>query len=76
MRHYEDLPVGATSEYRTTYLVTEDEILEVGRRWDPQPFHTDPVGDERFITECRLVLRDYLDRFYSPQALHLLAALS
>ncbi len=45
MRYYEDLPVGATSEYDdATYLVTEEEILEVGRRWDPQPFHTDPVA--------------------------------
>lgn len=25
------------------YLVTEAEILEFGRRFDPQPFHTDPV---------------------------------
>ena len=24
------------------YLVTEEEILEFGRRFDPQPFHTDP----------------------------------
>lgn len=26
------------------YLVTEEEILEFGRRFDPQPFHTDPVA--------------------------------
>jgi acyl dehydratase len=26
------------------YLVTEAEILEFGRRFDPQPFHTDPVA--------------------------------
>ena len=24
------------------YRVTEEEILEFGRRFDPQPFHTDP----------------------------------
>jgi acyl dehydratase len=45
VRYYEDLPVGTTSEnHEATYLVTEEEILEVGRRWDPQPFHTDPVA--------------------------------
>jgi len=37
-------------------------------------FHIDPAGDERFIAECRVVLRDYLDRFYGPQALTVLAA--
>ena len=26
------------------YLVTEAEILEFGRRFDPQPIHTDPVA--------------------------------
>lgn len=44
MRYYEDLTVGATSKGTGTYLVTEEEIVEVGRRWDPQPFHTDPVA--------------------------------
>lgn len=44
MRYYEDLSVGATSKGTATYLVTEEEIIEVGRRWDPQPFHTDPVA--------------------------------
>lgn len=24
--------------------MTEEEIREVGERWDPQPFHTDPVA--------------------------------
>jgi acyl dehydratase len=24
------------------YRVTEEEIIEVGRRWDPRPFHIDP----------------------------------
>jgi acyl dehydratase len=30
--------------HATGYLVTEDEILEFGRRFDPQPFHTDPIA--------------------------------
>lgn len=41
-RFYEDLEVGATSRSPLTYLVTEEEIREVGERWDPQPFHVDP----------------------------------
>ena len=42
MDHYEDLEVGVTMVCSTPYLLTEEEILEMGRRWDPQPFHTDP----------------------------------
>ena len=26
------------------YVVTEEEVLEFGRRFDPQPMHTDPVA--------------------------------
>jgi acyl dehydratase len=44
MRYYEDFDVGVTWFCPDTYEVTEDEILEMGRRWDPQPFHTDPVA--------------------------------
>ena len=42
-RYYEDLEVGSTGRGDLTYLVTAEEIMEVGRRWDPQPFHTDPA---------------------------------
>lgn len=41
-RYYEDLEVGSVTQSDLTYLVTAEEIMEVGRRWDPQPFHTDP----------------------------------
>ncbi len=44
MKYYEDFAVGQVDRFDSTYRVTEDEILEVGRRWDPQPFHTDPVA--------------------------------
>ena len=42
MRHYEDLEVGSTRSSPGTHAITEAEIIEIGRRWDPQPFHTDP----------------------------------
>ncbi len=38
---YEEIPVGFTST-AGPYTVSEEEILEFGQRWDPQPFHTDP----------------------------------
>jgi acyl dehydratase len=42
MRYVEDYPVGFKEEIDAEYAVTEDEILEFGRRWDPQPFHVNP----------------------------------
>ena len=44
MRYYEDFVVGSVDEKSETYLVTEAEIIEMAERFDPQPFHTDPVA--------------------------------
>lgn len=41
MYYLEDFAVGKTRESVGRYIVTEDEIMEFGRRWDPMPFHTD-----------------------------------
>lgn len=41
--HFEDYRAG----YRASagpYLVREEEIVELGRRFDPRPFHVDPVA--------------------------------
>ena len=46
MRYYEDFTEGRVWDYDARYELTEAELLEVGRRWDPQPFHTDPVAAE------------------------------
>lgn len=43
MRYLEDLKVG--DRFNTPeHTVTADEIVEFGRRHDPQPFHTDPAA--------------------------------
>ena len=41
VRYLEDYVPGDVVEVDASYLVTEEEILEIGKRWDPQPFHTD-----------------------------------
>ena len=46
MKHFEDFNAGDEYNYEATYTVTEAEICEVGERWDPQPFHIDPVAAE------------------------------
>ncbi len=44
MRYFEELTVGEETSNEGEYLVTEEEIIELGLRFDPQPFHTDPVA--------------------------------
>ena len=41
--YFEDYAVGQRSR-SGPYVVEEAEILEFGRRFDPQPFHCDPVA--------------------------------
>ncbi|MFI8993354.1 MaoC family dehydratase [Streptomyces sp. NPDC053542] len=41
MRYFEDFREGDVHELGTV-TVTEEEVLEFARRFDPQPFHTDP----------------------------------
>ena len=40
-RWFEDYEPGAVHEFGSI-VVEEDEVLRFGRRFDPQPFHTDP----------------------------------
>lgn len=39
--YFEDLEVGQVREFSDPYEVTDEEIMEMGNRWDPQPFHID-----------------------------------
>jgi acyl dehydratase len=41
-RTFEDYPVGSVALYGPI-LVDEAEVIDFGRRFDPQDFHTDPV---------------------------------
>lgn len=40
-RWFEDYVVGTTAEHGTV-IVEEAEVVDFGRRFDPQPFHVDP----------------------------------
>ena len=42
VRFFEYYTLGLEEKFPEGYLVTEEEIIEFGQRWDPQPFHTDP----------------------------------
>lgn len=45
---FEDMQVGDTAEYGA-YEVTEAEILDFARKYDPQPYHVDKAAAERSI---------------------------
>lgn len=42
-RYFEDFEAGQVVELGS-HTVTEQEIVEFARQWDPQPFHIDPVA--------------------------------
>ncbi len=42
--YFEDVTLDREVTFDGVYHVTEEEIIEVGNRWDPQPFHIDPVA--------------------------------
>lgn len=41
MIYFEDVNLHEEVVFDAVYHVTEEEIIEVGERWDPQPFHID-----------------------------------
>ena len=47
-RYFEDYAVGSVYE-SGTIGVTEEEIIEFGKRYDPQVFHTDPAGARKTV---------------------------
>jgi len=45
-RYFEDIRIGDT-ETAGAYEVTEGEMVEFARKWDPLPIHIDPVAAQR-----------------------------
>jgi acyl dehydratase len=43
VRCFEDLRIGEGGEFGA-HKISAEEIIEFARRYDPQPFHTDPVA--------------------------------
>ena len=49
MRYFEDFVAGESETADAVYHVTAEEIIEVGKRWDPQPFHIDPEAAKESV---------------------------
>lgn len=73
-RYFEDYSVGEVAEFGSA-LITEGDILEFARRYDPQPFHIDPQAARGsnfggliasgWMTAA-VVMRMLVDQFISP----------
>lgn len=73
-RYFEDFRPGEVIEFGD-YLVTEQEILEYARRYDPQPFHVDQKAAAESIfggliasgwMTGSIMMRLLVDHFISP----------
>ena len=71
--YFEDIELGATARVGE-YEVTEAEILEFGRRFDPRPFHTDARAAEAsefgalVASGCHVFcIRSWLSSHLSPR---------
>lgn len=73
-RWFEDFAVGQSDEFGD-HLVTEAEIIEFAQRFDPQPFHVDPVAAAQSSfgglvasgwMSCSVLMRMMCDHFISP----------
>ncbi|MGB5197563.1 MAG: MaoC family dehydratase [Candidatus Deferrimicrobium sp.] len=75
-RYFEDYTVGLVQECGTI-AITEDEVINFARRFDPQIFHTDPENAKKthfagIIASgwhtCGLVMRLLVDNYLSKVA--------
>ena len=49
MLYFEDFAAGQVIELGSLPPLSESEIIDFARQWDPQPFHVDPAAAERSI---------------------------
>ncbi len=75
-RWFEDFTVGHTVEFGD-YRVTEAEIIDFARRWDPQPFHVDPLAARDSLyggliasgwMTASIAMRMMVDQYIPPHA--------
>ncbi|GAB4348213.1 MAG: MaoC family dehydratase [Gammaproteobacteria bacterium] len=75
-RYFEDYPVGGVFEFGTIE-VSEEEIIEFAKRYDPQDFHVDPIAARETVFggiiasgwhTGSLTMRLYADHYLSKVA--------
>jgi acyl dehydratase len=72
--YFEDFVEGTTYEFGKV-RITQEEILDFARRFDPQPFHTDPEAAKGSVYggliasgwhTASLMMRLFVDHYLSP----------
>lgn len=75
-RRFEDYVPGHVYEFGSV-AVDEAEVIEFGRRYDPQPFHTDPEAAKQTVfggviasgwQTAGFMMRLYVEHYLSPVA--------
>ncbi len=75
-RYFEDYVKGAVHSFGR-YEVTEAEVIDFARRYDPQDFHTDPEAAARTVFggviasgwhTCGMMMRMYADHYLTKVA--------
>ena len=75
-RYFEDYVVGSVHEFGAI-TVTEEEVIDFAKRFDPETFHIDPQGAKKtrfggIIASgwhtCALVMRLFVDNYLSKVA--------
>ena len=49
MKYFEHFMLGLEEDAPGRHIVTEEEIIEFGTRWDSQPFHVDPEAAKESV---------------------------
>ena len=60
MYYLEDFEAGQSYEPSGRYTITEEEIIEIGQRWDPQPFHIDREAASNSVFGCLIACSVHL----------------
>ncbi len=75
LRYYEDYEVGAIYELGST-SISEAEIIDFARQFDPQPFHVDPAAARQSMFggliasgwhTCSMMMRLMADNYLNPE---------
>jgi len=59
MKYFEYFAIGLEEEAPGRHVVTEEEIIEFGTRWDSQPFHVDPEAAKNSVFGGLVADRQY-----------------
>ena len=70
MKYFEDLEIGTITRSPRSYEVTREEVIEFAGKYDPQPFHLDPLVHQLSWVIARVLHVDPLSRRTQIRSVH------